>query len=119
MHEMGVVLNIVREAEQQAKIYHAEKIGSLTLQIGELTGVMSHFVRSCWPAAIENTILNGAELIIEEVEGLVTCKDCGCVYRVLDHLTHNMPDCPECHSTEWTLKQGREVMIKEIGVFDE
>lgn len=47
MHEMGVVLNIVREAEALGKQYQVEKIGRLTLQVGELTGILSHFVYSC------------------------------------------------------------------------
>lgn len=118
MHEMGVVLNIVREAESLGKQYQVDKIGSLTLQVGELTGILSHFVHSCWPAAIENTILDGAELIVEEIEGLVSCEQCGCVYRFLDHMQGEVPVCPECHSSRWLLKQGREVLIKEIGVVD-
>ncbi|WKY42957.1 hydrogenase maturation nickel metallochaperone HypA [Eubacteriaceae bacterium ES2] len=119
MHEMGVVLNIVREAEKQGKYYNIKKIGSLTLQIGELTGVETHFVYSCWSPAIKDTILEGAELKVEEVEGLVSCQNCGCDYRFLDNLIDNQPVCPECQSSNWQLKQGRDVMIKEIGVFDE
>lgn len=120
MHEMGIVLNIVREAERHAKIHNVNKIGSLTLVVGELSGAEARYIRTCWPAAIENTLLDGAELIIKEVEGLVTCNDCGSVYRVLEHMTPDLkPDCPKCHSHKWTLKQGREVMIDEIGVFDE
>lgn len=120
MHEMGIVLNIVREAERQAELYRVKKIGSLTLEVGELTGAEPPYIRNCWPAATENTILEGAQLIIKEVEGLVSCKDCGCVYRVLEHMTKDLQaDCPKCHSSQWTLKQGREVMIDEIGVFDE
>lgn len=120
MHEMGIVLNIVREAERQAQMYHVKKIGSLTLEVGELTGAEPRYIRNCWSAAIENTILDDAELIIKEVEGLVTCDDCQSVYRVLEHMTSDLrPDCPKCHSDKWTLKQGRQVMIDEIGVFDE
>lgn len=120
MHEMGVVLSIVREAERQAKFYHVNRIGSLTLQVGELTGAQPRYIRNCWPAAIENTILEGAQLIIHEVEGLVACNDCGCVYRIFDHMTSDHKGiCPECQGSSWTLKQGREVVIEEIGVYDE
>lgn len=59
------------------------------------------------------------ELIIEEIEGLVSCEKCGCIYRFLDQMQDDAPVCPACQSSQWQLKQGREVMIKEIGVVDE
>ncbi len=118
MHEMGVVLNIVRTAEQAAKANHVAKIGRLTLQVGELTGVIPRYVYACWPAAIEDTILNGAILAIEEIEGIATCQDCGCDYSVLKNIKADQPICPACGSKQWKVKTGREVMIKEIGVID-
>jgi Zn finger protein HypA/HybF involved in hydrogenase expression len=48
MHEMGIVLNIVREAERQAEIYHVKRIGSLTLEVGELTGAEPQYIRNCF-----------------------------------------------------------------------
>lgn len=118
MHEMGVVLSIVRSAEQAAKANQVKQIGRLTLEIGELTGVIPRYVRACWPAAIENTILSGAELVIEEIEGIAICETCGCEYIVLENLIRNIPECPVCKSQKGKVKTGREVMIKDIGVID-
>ena len=120
MHEMGVVLSIVRELKKQAEMYNVKKIGSVTLEIGELTGVIPLYVHNCWPAAIENTVVEGAQLIIREKEGLVTCKKCQHTYRVMNHTTKdNRADCPHCHSDEYTIIQGRDLTIEEIGVYDE
>lgn len=119
MHEMGVVLNIVRTAEQAAKANHVSKIGRLTLQVGKLTGVIPRYVHACWPAAIEHTLLEGAMLVIEEIEGIASCKDCGCEYSVLENLKTDQPVCPSCGSEQWKVKTGREVMIKDIGVIDD
>lgn len=116
MHEMGVMLNVVRTATQQAARYGVTKIGSLTLTIGELSGVVPRYMESFWQVATEKTILEGAELIIEEVEGIAICGGCNEEYKVLDNLRPEKPICPHCGSPKWTVKTGREVMIKEIGV---
>lgn len=118
MHEMGVVLNIVRSAQEAAAANNVKKISRLTLEVGELTGVIPRYVHACWPAAIENTILDGAELVIEVIDGIGTCQDCGCEYLVLENLKPNDPVCPKCGSERWKVKSGREVMIKDIGVID-
>lgn len=118
MHEMGVVLNIVRTAERYAKSYNVKKIGTLTLQVGELTGLVPAYVKNCWPVATENTVLDSCEIIIEEVEGIATCEDCGHDYRVVDNLKPQYPICPKCSGDRWKVKTGREVMIKDIGVYD-
>lgn len=113
MHEMGVVLNIVRDTEQIAKENGVEGVASVVLQIGELTGVMPHYVRVCWPAAIENTLLSSATLVIEEIPGNGRCKNCGKVYNLLEK---NLK-CPACGDEGYDILSGRDVMIKEISVF--
>ena len=113
MHEMGVVINIVQIAEQFARENDADKVGRLVLQIGEISSVIPHYVEACWPGAIENTMLSEAELVIEIVPGHGACQGCGKVYNLLEHDLK----CPECDSDEWEVISGREVMIKEIGVY--
>jgi hydrogenase nickel incorporation protein HypA/HybF len=117
MHEMGIVLNIVRTAEEHAKRNHACKIARLTLNIGDLTGVVSEYVRDCWEAATEDTMLDGAELVIHEIEGIVSCDACGHEYLALDNLKPASPVCPSCGSPKWTVKTGREVEIEDIAVY--
>jgi len=113
MHEMGIVLNIVRDAEQIAKANEAEGVASVVLQIGELTGVIPNYVQICWVAAIEKTLLSSAALIIEEIPGNGICKKCGMVYKLLEHDLK----CPDCGSEAFDTLSGREVVIKEIAVF--
>lgn len=113
MHEMGVVLNIVRDTEQVAKENEAEGVASVVLQIGELTGVIPNYVQTCWIAAIENTLLSSAALIIEEIPGNGRCKNCGKVYNLLER---NLK-CPDCGDESFDILSGRDVIIKEIAVF--
>jgi len=112
MHEMGVVLNIVSEAEKVARENDAEAVGRLVLQIGELTGVVPRYVQDCYPGAIENTVLAKSELIIEIVPGNGICKECNKVYNLLEQDFK----CPKCGGEDWEVLSGRELMIKEIYV---
>lgn len=112
MHEMGVVINIVSEAEKVATENGAEFVGRVVLQIGELTGVVPRYVQDCYPGAIENTRLAKSELVIEVVPGNGVCKNCNKVYNLLEQDFK----CPECASEELDVLSGRELMIKEIYV---
>lgn len=69
MHELGIILSIARIAERAARDNGAHRVNRLVLQVGARSGVVPHLVRAGWPAAIEGTLLEGAELVIEEAGG--------------------------------------------------
>ena len=117
MHEMGVVMNIVSGAERLSERYGVTTIGYVKVDIGGLSGVIPKYLHELWELGIKDTILEGAELIINEVPGLVKCSDCGEEYVLLDNRKNNMPDCPKCHGTRFTVMEGsRDVLITELGV---
>lgn len=113
MHEMGIVLNMIKTAEQIARDNGAEKIGRLVLQIGELSAVIPQYVRDCFALAKEGTILADSELVIEVIPGNGVCRSCGKVYNILEQDAK----CPRCGSRLWDCVSGRELLIKEIGVY--
>lgn len=117
MHEMGVVLNIVSGAERLAKKYQVSEIGYIKVDIGGLSGVIPRYLTSLWDIGTKDSILDGAELIINEIPGMVRCQDCGEEYILLDHRKNNLPDCPRCHGIHFQVMPGaRDVMITELGV---
>lgn len=113
MHEMGVVINMVKTAEKIAKDNGATKVGKLVIQIGELSAVIPKYVEDCYPGAIENTLLSESELEIEVIPGNGICKECNNVYNLIE----NDLKCPKCGSNLWEVLSGRDVMIKEIAVY--
>lgn len=119
MHEMGVVMNIVDSAGRIARRYGVSRFGYIKVDVGGLSGVMPHYLKDLWGIGTMNTILEGAELIINEVPGLVKCVDCGEEYILLENRTNDLPDCPHCHSQRFSLMPGsKDVMITEVGVPD-
>ena len=65
MHELGVVFYVVKDVKQVAEENAVEKIASVTLQIGEVTGIIHEYLVDCWNwARKKEPVMEEAELVI-------------------------------------------------------
>jgi hydrogenase nickel incorporation protein HypA/HybF len=64
MHEFAFAHKIYKIAEETAKKYHAKKITTIFLEIGELTLIIPELLRESFKIATKGTIAEGAELKI-------------------------------------------------------
>ena len=110
MHELGVIITVVETIEKIAREQHLTKIESLVLQIGELSSIVPMYLESCYPAAVDGTMLQDTKLLIEVIPGNAMCSNCHKVY----HLSESSTKCPHCASEAWELISGKEFSIKEI-----
>jgi len=110
LHELGVMIEVVKTVESFAKTNGLTKIDTLVLQIGELSSVIPKYVEACYPAAADGTLLQEAKLKIEVLPGNAICKRCDKVFNIIE----NNKQCPGCGSGSWELLGGREFIIKEI-----
>ncbi|MDF2586904.1 MAG: hydrogenase nickel incorporation protein HypA [Anaerocolumna sp.] len=110
MHEIGVLIEVVKSVERFAKENDVEKVESLVLQIGELSSMIPKYMKTLYPGAVEGTILEGSELKIELLPANGLCKDCNKVY----HIVSSKGICPSCSSKNMELLSGKEFYIKEI-----
>jgi hydrogenase nickel incorporation protein HypA/HybF len=110
MHELGVIIEIVKQVEQIAAENEVNKIESLVLQIGELSSMVPQYMKKLYPAAIEGTILEDSTLEIEVIPANGLCKDCSKVFNLII----DKGICPYCQSKNFELLSGKEFMIKEI-----
>lgn len=116
MHELGIVYHIIRDVENVARANGVSRVSSVTLLLGEVSGVVPDLLLDAWHwAADKKPIVRGAELIVEPVEAVTHCEACGRNYATVEH----GKTCPHCGSGETYLLQGREVMIKQIETPDE
>ena len=61
--------------------------------------------------------MEGAKLIVNEVPGLVKCKQCGEAYLLLENNKDGRACCPKCQHDGFDLMEGsRDVIITELGV---
>ncbi len=111
MHELGIVFNIIDTVEDIAKEQNLTEVSSVTLQVGEVSTVIPHYLEDCWKWAVKKTeILKECKLIHEPIEAITFCEDCGKTYRTVDF----GKTCPHCGSEHTYLVVGNEVQIKEI-----
>jgi len=110
LHELGVVIDIIKTVEEFAKQNGLTKVESLVLQIGELSSMIPRYIESCYPAAVDGTLLQDTVLKIEILPGNGMCRQCKKVFNLIA----NKNRCPACGGTEWEILSGKEFMIKEI-----
>ena len=108
--------HIIRDVENVARANGVGRVSSVTLLLGEVSGVVPDLLLDAWRwAADKKPITEGAELIVEPVEAVTHCEACGRDYGTVEH----GKTCPHCGSGETYLLQGQEVMIKQIETPDE
>ena len=113
MHELGLTDALLRMVRDIAKKEELEHVESITLEIGELSGVVPHYMADCWQAVIDGTEYADTELIIETVPGIASCMDCGEEFRI----DLNSMRCPFCGSHNLTPVSGRDMTVKEIAAW--
>ena len=111
MHEMGIVLHIAKTLNETAEEEKITKIGSVTLQVGEVSGIMTDLFVDCWNYfKVRNEILKDSELKLETLPAVTFCGDCEKTYPTVKYGR----ECPYCGSYETWLLTGNECIIKEI-----
>lgn len=110
MHEIGVLVEVVKTVEKFAKENDVKKIETLVLQIGELSSMIPKYMKDLYPMAIEGTILKDSKLDIEILPANSLCKDCTKVFNIIS----NKGVCPNCKSKNFEILSGKEFYIKEI-----
>ena len=113
MHELGIVFYIIRDVKEVAEANDVKRVESVTLEIGEVSTVIPHYLEDCWNWAVKREpIMDSAKLIVETVPAVTWCDDCAREYPTVAH----GKICPYCGSERTWLKVGNEVSIKEIAV---
>lgn len=113
MHELGIVFHVIDMVEKAAAENKAEAVASVTLELGEVSGVIPHELTSCWNWAVKKTErMREAALVIETIPAVTFCEGCGQTYPTVPQ----GKICPHCGSEQTWLRQGNEIQVKEIAI---
>lgn len=111
MHELGIIFSIIKSVEEIGAENALTKVESVTLDIGEVSGIVPMFLTDCWKWATEKSeLLKGSELKIEQIDAVTFCEGCQQTYATVPQ----GKICPNCQSDKTYLVTGNEVSIKEI-----
>ena len=108
---MGIVLHLAKTLDETAAEEHLTKIGSVTLQVGEVSGILTDYFQECWDYfKVRHPILKDSELILETIPAVTWCDGCKRTYETVKYGR----TCPCCGSGETWLLRGNECIIKQI-----
>ena len=95
MHELGIVTHVIKTLEEVAAENNVTKIGSVTLSIGEVSGVVNAQLADCWEYfKKKKPSVEEAELRIETIPAITYCTACKGTYETVKYAKI----CPYCKS---------------------
>ena len=74
MHELGITRNIVAIVAEAAK---GRRVTRVHLELGRLSGVMGQAIAFCFETVCKDSAIEGATLLIHEIDGRARCRACG------------------------------------------
>jgi hydrogenase nickel incorporation protein HypA/HybF len=116
MHELSVAMNLVEIAEAAAQDAGVNRIQAVHLRLGMLSGIVKDSLLIAYEIAIENTVLVGSRLIIEDVPLVIYCPQCQ-AERELENI--QLLECPVCGIPCADIRQGKEIELAFLEVLDE
>jgi len=108
MHELALcrsIEKIVRSAAGERKVAQVE------LEVGELRQVVPSTLQHCWTLVTGGTGLDGSELVIQRIPGVIECVDCGAQTRLE---TAPILRCATCASTNVRVVSGEEFVVTAL-----
>ncbi|MCB0155568.1 MAG: hydrogenase maturation nickel metallochaperone HypA [Anaerolineae bacterium] len=111
MHELSIAYNLVEIAGQAALEVNAKKVDVVNLRLGALSGVVKEALLFSYDIVIEDTILAGSRLEIEELPVVVHCPRCG-VNSTLPGI--QLFRCSQCGEPTADIVQGKELDIVSL-----
>ncbi len=111
MHELGILVHMADTIKEVAVENHLKEIAGITLEIGEVSGIVPEFLTDCWDYyRKKDDLWKDSELRIEILPAVTYCEHCGKTYKTVEF----GKQCPHCESHETYLLEGNECNIKEI-----
>lgn len=109
MHEMSITQGVVEICERNAA---GRRVLAVVMEIGELSNVMPDAVEFCFEACTKGTLLDGARLVIERIQGRGRCRGCAAEFAVKAFYE----SCPACGGYGVEILSGEELRVKELEV---
>lgn len=113
MHELGIVMHVIKQVEEVAEENKAERVTALNMEVGEVSSVVPDLFRDCFDWAKKKTkFMQDTQLNLIVLEAISYCEHCKRTYKT----TAYAKTCPFCGKDDTYLVTGNEINIKDIEV---
>lgn len=112
MHEMSLAEGVLQVIEDAAQRDHFQKVNTVWLEIGQLSGVEAQAMAFCFDAVTRGSVAEGARLEIIATPGVGWCMACAESVP----MTEVFGECPRCGGYQLQVTGGTEMRVKELEV---
>lgn len=110
MHEMSLAGSILQIVESAARKDAFTRVRSLCLSVPALAGVEVGALRFALQSIAPDTVLAGAELMVDEPLSPARCLDCGSDIEV----SARDEPCPRCGGYRWRASDGAGLRVVDL-----
>ncbi len=110
MHELALCQAMLAQVEDIVREHHAQRVVSITLGMGPLSGVEESLLKNAYPVAVAGSLAEGAELLIRTTPIKVRCTSCG----EESDATANHLVCTHCGDWRTELISGDELLLISV-----
>ena len=117
MHELSMAQGIINAVLDTAKENNATEVNEVTIEVGRLAMINTEQLQFILGVLIENTLMEDAKIIFNEIPVEMECGDCGFHGEaILDDSDHYAPlvKCPECDSLKVEVLNGKDITVKNM-----
>ena len=108
---MGIVFHLAKTLDELAKEQNITRIGTISLKVGEVSGVVTDLFEDCWNYTKKKyPVLETSTLYLKNGPAVTYCTKCQKTYETVRY----GKTCPHCGSTETYLTEGNNVIIESI-----
>jgi hydrogenase nickel incorporation protein HypA/HybF len=109
MHELSVATAVLNTAVKHAD---GRRVSVVSLRVGRMRQVIPHSLSFYWDIVARDSLCQGAELRLDEVETELRCRDCD------RRWSPQIPAfrCPSCGSADVEVAAGEELEVDYIEV---
>lgn len=113
MHELSIAMSMIEMASEESARRGGAQVSAIHLRLGPLSGVVREALLFSYEVACEGTLLEGSQLVIEEVPAVVYCPVC-LGERTLASVQRFC--CPDCGTPTSQVVSGKELEVTALEI---
>jgi hydrogenase nickel incorporation protein HypA/HybF len=112
MHELAICQALIEQVERVARDNSAQRVVSIVVSVGPLSGVEAKLLEHAYPLAAAGTVAESATLVVETVPVRVRCRACG----TESDAAANRLLCGACGDWQVDVVAGEEMLLRRVEI---